>query len=145
LPADRAASSGLVLIDTGFGRRDIAHARQRLSGFFLFLNRPRLEDERTAIRQIEQRGFRAADVRHIVLTHFDFDHAGGIDDFPQAEVHVLGRELQAATHRRGFVARNRYRPAQWDDGVRWQPYLPDSEPWMGFGCVRDLHGLPPKS
>jgi glyoxylase-like metal-dependent hydrolase (beta-lactamase superfamily II) len=23
-------------------------------------------------------------VRHIVLTHLDFDHAGGLEDFPEA-------------------------------------------------------------
>ena len=137
-------NSGLVLVDTGFGRRDIDHTRQRLSDFFLFLNRPRLEEEHTAIHQIESLGFKAADVRHIVLTHLDFDHAGGIEDFPHAEVHVLDRELRAANHRRGFVARNRYRPAQWDDNVRWQEYSADGERWMDFDCVRELRGLPPE-
>jgi glyoxylase-like metal-dependent hydrolase (beta-lactamase superfamily II) len=31
-----------------------------------------------------------------VLTHLDFDHAGGIEDFPDATVHVVGAELDAA-------------------------------------------------
>ena len=33
-------------------------------------------------------GFRREDVRHILVTHLDFDHAGGLPDFPDAVVHV---------------------------------------------------------
>ncbi len=31
-------------------------------------------------------------MRHIVLTHLDVDHAGGLPDFPDARVHVFARE-----------------------------------------------------
>jgi glyoxylase-like metal-dependent hydrolase (beta-lactamase superfamily II) len=138
-------SAGLVLVDTGFGVGDVRRARERLSRFFLFANRPQLHDEHTALRQIEALGLKAADVRHIVLTHLDFDHAGGIEDFPHATVHVLAQELTAATSgRRGFIARNRYRPQQWDDGVVWQRHSFGGERWMGFDCVRDMPGLPPE-
>jgi glyoxylase-like metal-dependent hydrolase (beta-lactamase superfamily II) len=36
--------------------------------------------------QVQRLGFDPRDVRHIVLTHLDFDHAGGLDDFPHATV-----------------------------------------------------------
>src|SRR3546814_15732883 len=36
------------------------------------------------------------DVRHIIITHLDFDHAGGIEDFPAAAVHLTGREKVVA-------------------------------------------------
>jgi glyoxylase-like metal-dependent hydrolase (beta-lactamase superfamily II) len=75
-------SAGLVLVDTGLGLRDVAQPRTRLSGFFLALLAPDLREEMTAARQVEQLGFRREDVRHIVLTHLDFDHAGGLDDSP---------------------------------------------------------------
>ena len=98
--------SGLVLVDTGFGLGDVYRARQRLSRFFMLTNRIQLDDEQTALRQVEKLGFGALDVRHIVLTHLDFDHAGGIEDFPHATVHVLHSEWTAAnTGRRGFIAR----------------------------------------
>ncbi|MFD0510570.1 MBL fold metallo-hydrolase [Streptomyces aureus] len=29
-------------------------------------------------------GYAVDDVRHIVLTHLDLDHAGGLPDFPRA-------------------------------------------------------------
>ena len=82
----------LVLIDTGFGLRDVAEPRQRLSRFFLHLNKPEFREDMTAVRQIETLGFSARDVRHILLTHLDFDHAGGLDDFPAATVHMLIQE-----------------------------------------------------
>ncbi len=136
---------GLVLVDTGLGLRDVQAPRERLSGVFRVLNRVRLYDKETAVRQIEALGFRAADVRHIVLTHLDFDHAGGIEDFPHAAVHVLGTELDAARHhRRGLIARGRYRPQQWDGAVDWRTYDAGGEPWFGFASVRALQGLPPE-
>jgi hypothetical protein len=87
---------GLVLVDTGFGLRDVANPRSRLSGFFLALLSPDFREEMTAVRQVKALGYRASDVRHIVLTHLDFDHAGGLDDFPEARVHLLAREHESA-------------------------------------------------
>ena len=69
----------------------------------------RLREEETAVRQIEALGFSPSDVRHIVITHLDFDHAGGLEDFPNATVHLMDAEFSAATGpRRGFVPRSRY-------------------------------------
>jgi glyoxylase-like metal-dependent hydrolase (beta-lactamase superfamily II) len=134
--------AGLVLVDTGFGLGDVRNPA-RLNTFFRIANRVRLREEDTARRQIEALGFAAADVRHIVLTHLDFDHAGGIEDFPQATVHVLDLEHLAATKREGALDRGRYRPAQWEGSVAWQTYSVDGERWFGFRCVRGLVGLPP--
>lgn len=136
---------GLVLVDTGFGLGDIRHPVPRLSRTFIGLNRPQFVEDHTAIRQIERLGFHASDVRHIVLTHLDFDHAGGIEDFPEATVHVFATELRAARARRGGkTGALRYRPMQWDDNVRFQTYETQGEPWYGFPSVRDLAGLPPE-
>jgi glyoxylase-like metal-dependent hydrolase (beta-lactamase superfamily II) len=137
---------GLVLVDTGIGLRDVRQPNGRLSAFFRYANRIQLREGETALRQVEALGFRAGDVRHIVLTHLDFDHAGGIEDFPGATVHVLADELAAARgERTGFIARNRYSPPQWDEGVRWREYrAPEGEPWFGFESVRGLDGLPPE-
>jgi glyoxylase-like metal-dependent hydrolase (beta-lactamase superfamily II) len=133
---------GLVLVDTGLGTADVREP-QRLSPFFRALMRPRLDFEETALAQIERLGFTARDVRHIVLTHLDFDHAGGLGDFPEATVHVLAAELAAARRPDSPVARGRYRPAQWSAVSRWQTYQPGGEPWFGFAAVRALAGLPP--
>lgn len=134
---------GLVLVDTGFGMRDVAQP-QRLNPLFRIANRVRLREPDTALRQIEKLGFSAADVRHIVLTHLDFDHAGGIEDFPDATVHVFGAELDTARSQSSWLDRQRHRPMQWDRAIDWQVYTPEGERWFGFSCVRELVGMPPE-
>lgn len=139
--------TGLVLVDTGFGTRDIAHPHRRLSQFFLKINNIQLRPEETALSQVKALGFAPKDVRHIVITHLDFDHAGGLADFPHAAVHLTAREREVADERRGgaFVGRKRYRPQQWDEVEDWRLYpFGGGEPWFGFEAVRDLHGLPPE-
>ena len=139
--------AGLVLIDTGYGTQDVTRPRERLSNFFRALNRPQLRPDETAVAQVRRLGFEPADVRHIVVTHLDFDHAGGIEDFPNARIHVTAREKEVADQRRGgaFVSRKRYRPQQWDEAMNWSLYpLGGGERWFGFDAVRDLEGLPPE-
>lgn len=133
---------GLILVDSGFGLNDVREPRPRLAELFIDTLRPSLLESETALRQIEAMGYRAEDVRHIILTHLDFDHAGGIDDFPEAKVHLLAAEFQAATHVRSLLDIARYRPAQWGDLDRWVKYSPDGESWFGLECVRELEGLP---
>ena len=141
---------GLILVDTGYGLRDVEHPHRRPNPRItlpmrLMLN-IRLREEETAKRQVERLGFRPEDVRHILLTHLDFDHAGGLEDFPHAKVHVMNAEFDAATGpKRGFVPRNRYRPSQYDEVKDWRLYPgPEGEPWFGFDAVRALEGLPPE-
>jgi glyoxylase-like metal-dependent hydrolase (beta-lactamase superfamily II) len=144
-PAD-----GLVLVDTGFGLRDTMRPTPRLPGWNLALLRPRMNPERTAIRRLKTLGFAPSDVRHIVLTHLDFDHAGGLVDFPHATVHLTAAEAEAATNRRSFLDRTRWRPAQWGDTGRWEPVETrlgrrgGGETFFGLRNVREMQGLPPE-
>lgn len=137
--------SGLVLVDTGYGLKDVHSPQRRLPGLWRSLLNIKLNEEDTAARQIERAGFRTSDVRHIVMTHLDFDHAGGIEDFPQARVHLLAAELEAArAPKKSFVAQQRYRMRQWSSDVSWRTYAPEGEPWFGFDAVRQIEGLPPE-
>ncbi|MFN3945996.1 MAG: MBL fold metallo-hydrolase [Allosphingosinicella sp.] len=139
---------GLVLVDTGYGLKDVRDPHggdPRITRTMRNLLNIKLREEDTAVRQIEALGHRPSDVRHILLTHLDFDHAGGLEDFPQATVHVMDAEFSAATGpRRGFVPRNRYRPRQFDEVREWRRYAGSGERWFGFDSVRDLDGLPPE-
>jgi glyoxylase-like metal-dependent hydrolase (beta-lactamase superfamily II) len=140
------AGNELVLVDTGYGLGDVhSSPKRRLSHIWPAVLNIDLREEDTAIRQVEKLGFSARDVRHIVLTHLDFDHAGGLEDFPEAVVHLLGTEKAAAFEpRRSFVGNQRYRPLQWDGVRNWRTYAPEGERWFGFDAVHELEGLPPE-
>ena len=62
---------GLVLVDTGFGMKDVRHPHARISPFFIWLDNIQFDPELTAMSQIERLGFSTWDVRHIVMTHLD--------------------------------------------------------------------------
>ena len=136
---------GLVLVDTGFGTRDVDHPHRRLSEFFIRLNNIQLRQEETAVAQVRRLGFDPVDVRHILVSHLDFDHAGGLEDFPHAAVHLLAREKEVADQQAGgaFVGTRRYCPDQWDGVEDWRLYAAvEGEKWFGFDAVRNLDGLP---
>ena len=138
-PAD-----GVVLVDTGLGAADLATPRERLGREFVAITRPRLDASETALAQLARLGFSARDVRHVVVTHLDLDHAGGLGDFPDAAVHVSDAEHAAAMTRPSAGERQRYRPAHWAHGPKWQIHRAGGERWHGFDGVRALDGLPPE-
>ncbi|MBC7794611.1 MAG: MBL fold metallo-hydrolase [Clostridia bacterium] len=134
---------GLIVVDTGFGSKDCAQ-HERLPLSMRAFMRMRLDPAETLIRQLPRFGYIASDVRHIILTHLDFDHAGGIADFPNATVHVSNVELEVARRQDTTKLRTRYRPSQWNHQVRWQTFGSEGEPWYGFDSVRNVPGLPPE-
>ena len=136
---------GLVLVDTGYGLQDVWYPHPAARALWPAVLNVDYRERETALMQVTALGFSARDVRHIVLTHLDFDHAGGIEDFPEARVHVMETERDAAERkRRGFVASQRYRPLQWDEVRDWRTYAAGGERWFGFEAVRALDGLPPE-
>ena len=132
------SSAGLVLIDTGLGLRDVREGSARIGRTFSTVGRPRLLESECAIRQIEELGYSPTDVQHILVTHLDLDHAGGLSDFPHARVHVYGAEYRVATGQ----AQPRYVPAQFSENEDWRLYDDLGEAWFGFETVRALDGLP---
>lgn len=131
-------AEGLVLVDTGFGTEDVRNPGQ-LGRVTNALLRPRVRDADTAISQIRELGFDPHDVRHIITTHLDLDHTGGLPDFPDAEVHLLGIELQAGLHP-SWSDRLRYLAAHWAHGPHWVQHAAGGEQWLGFDSVRILPG-----
>lgn len=134
--------NGLVLIDTGFGSKDCGDPARRL-GPSRHIIRPVLNREEAAVNQVERLGFRRDDVRHIVITHFDGDHIGGISDFPEAQIHVTAAEalggLRAPSRREKF----RFRAVQWAHGPKIVEHTPDGENWRGFAAAKELDEVSP--
>ena len=138
-------SSGLILIDTGLGMQDLINPVPRFGREFSYgYARPKRDTALAAISQVRKMGFDPKDVRHIVLTHLDLDHVGGLVDFPNAIVHAHTAEHRVATTRPNRLARMRYRPAMFAHNPKFRLYEDLGEPWFGFEAVRELHGLPPE-
>jgi glyoxylase-like metal-dependent hydrolase (beta-lactamase superfamily II) len=57
----------------------------------------------------------------------DPDHAGGLADFPQAQVHVSEEE-----HTHALSGHWRYVPAQFANGPNWKAYPPSTRSWYGL-------------
>jgi glyoxylase-like metal-dependent hydrolase (beta-lactamase superfamily II) len=133
--------SQLILVDTGMGadllktKLSSVLARKALGIKF--------SESDSARFQIEKLGFSIRDVRHIILTHLDYDHAGGALDFPWAQVHVHADEfnfyLESAHHRRW---RYRLIPRAWRSQIKFQTYGKFGDTWNGFRALRTLEGIP---
>jgi len=130
---------GLILVDTGFGTRDVA-GQTAIARPFRALCAPVMSDAEPAIAQLRARGFDARDVRHLVVTHLDLDHAGGMPDFPDAKVHLHAREHAAAIAPKGKEKR-RYMRSHFAHGPKWELYSEDGETWRGLPAIAKLRGV----
>lgn len=136
--------SALVLIETGMGTPAVSRPAEWLGGRFVRKVGVRTTEQETAAYHVRRLGYAIEDVRHIVLTHLDLDHAGGLVDFPHATVHVYAEELRALEAPRDERERARYRSVQFAHGPHWQRHAATGHSWFGFEAVRDLPGLPPE-
>ena len=124
----------LVLVDTGYGLKDIEQPKTRLGGLFLKLTRPKLDRQETAFEQIKQLGYSPADVTDILPTHLDLDHIGGAPDFPNATIHAYAKELDYALKPK-FKDRLRFRKAQLQDVAKWQSHREINAEWFGLDAI----------
>jgi glyoxylase-like metal-dependent hydrolase (beta-lactamase superfamily II) len=135
-------NDGLALVDTGIGMDDIAQSR-RLGRKWVRQTAPRLDPAETAVQQVKALGYAPDDVRHLLLTHLDRDHAGGIPDFPRAKVHLHRSEYEIAVAREIAAPSGRYVVDQWKHGPNWTFYAEGGEDWFGFKGVRALGNREP--
>lgn len=119
---------GLVLVDTGLGLADHADPAARM-GPSRHALRPVMNPTTAAVLQLQALGFAPGDVSDVVLTHLDFDHIGGLSDFPDATVHTTADEHAAAVTSPDALDRRRYRPAQWAHGPAWQLHVGPGDMW----------------
>lgn len=119
--------NSLALIDTGIGLGDVRDPLGRIGEPVISLAGFQFHESDTAIRRIETLGLSPSGVRHIVLTHADPDHAGGLADFPQAAVHISQAELDALRS-----GNPRYRSTQFAHEPRWMPHSAPDRDWFGL-------------
>lgn len=134
-------SVGLVLVDTGIAADNATAARRRISPAFRIIDRVRVVPAEAAINQVRRLGHDPADVKHIVMTHLDFDHVGGLADFPRATVHLSGAEASAARQPATAKERARYRTVNAIDQANWHPYRTLPAEFFGLQATY-LAGIP---
>jgi glyoxylase-like metal-dependent hydrolase (beta-lactamase superfamily II) len=86
---------GLLLIDTGLG----PEIDQQFDENMPWLLKPLMDYEKGADAHtaLSQAGVDPRSVKHILLTHLHWDHAGGLESFPEAEVWFPEAGLSEAT------------------------------------------------
>ena len=126
-------SQGLVLVDSGFGTRDYSNPSRKMSFFLNWMGTPR-EMRETAVYQVQSLGFEPEDVKHIIQTHLHIDHAGGLSDFPWADVHVHENEYNAIQNPKGFME-FAYIQYHWDHKPHWIRHQESTTSWFGLDAI----------
>ena len=116
------------------GIQDVTSPNKRLGIPFQIFGRPKLNLKETAKSQIEALGYTADDVRHIVVTHMDLDHGGGIEDFPLASIHTHEKEWEEVQKKSKHLSRERYRNINTNWNVT--THKEEGDRWYGFDLVR---------
>lgn len=114
-------AQGLVLIDTGFRYEHIPD-EMKMNIAWSPLMRIRT--------QIEKLGYSPEAVRHVLLSHLHFDHAGQMMDFPHAVFHMRKSEWEDALP----PSRSDYFEEDYRDAASFRfEYIPEGEDCDIFG------------
>lgn len=123
-----------ILVDTGFGPQMVEVSR-----------RPDHQGARVAsddlvVNQLARLGVRPDNIRHLIATHFDGDHAGCLTAFPDAEVVVQRRHYEAAKAGHARFASTR---DQWGDPrLRYRLVDGDTELVRGVELIETSGHVP---
>ena len=131
-------NQGPVLVDTGFGTQDYLHPGKRMN-FFLKMMRSERDVNETALYQLQRFGYKREDVKHIIQTHLHLDHAGGLPDFPNAQVHLYKPEHDHILSHRSWE----YIPDHWKHNPHWVLHELANDKWFEFEAIK-LEGFEPE-
>ncbi|MCL6444748.1 MAG: N-acyl homoserine lactonase family protein [Alicyclobacillus sp.] len=103
---------GLIVVDTGETAKTAdPDYFPRWHPYFRFGVRVDVKPEEEIGPQLKALGLSPDDVRWVILTHLNTDHAGGLHHFPKAEMLVSPLEYQTAIGFRGVL--RGYLPHRW--------------------------------
>jgi len=126
---------GPVLVDTGLGLHD-HESPSRLVRFFRLDMGIQFAPEETAVRQVVGRGINTKDIQHIIITHLHFDHAGGLPDFPWAQIHLHQKEYEAHLNPKTWIERFAYDHKDFQHKPNWVKYEKITDKWFDFDAIR---------
>jgi N-acyl homoserine lactone hydrolase len=111
-------SDGNVLFDTG-GHPSLVHDPRARLGAAADAFEILMDDGDDVVSKLAEVGLRPSDIGHVAQSHLHYDHAGGIEFFPDATFYVQRRELEFA-HWPPVYQREIYIRADFDHAVRWK-------------------------
>ncbi len=122
-------TDALVLFDTGVSPRAVPG---------LLRNDPlaRFTDEDLLVHRLDALGLQTGDVDIVVLSHLHYDHAGGAEFFPRAELVVQADEYTCAHRPPAFLASFYYRKNFDLPQARWRLLDGDTELAPGVTVLR---------
>src|SRR5690606_5583824 len=85
----------LVLIDAGIGLHEVRSPETTLGHQLITQMGLQLDENITAIKQIQKLGFKPDQVTDCICSHLDPDHIGGLRDFENLTIHVSEEEYAA--------------------------------------------------
>ena len=135
---------GWILFDTGYAPRFIEATRSFPASIYRHLVPVEISAESTVVRQLARFGLTAADVRHVILSHFHADHVAGLHDFPEAQIICARNAYDHFRQLRGIRALikayvSELVPTDLPDRAHWITDFADA-PVPGLGATHDLFG-----
>lgn len=97
------ADHGPILIDAPFGPEGPSNAGEFL-GALMRKSGVVFKDEWAIVPRIEQLGFRASEINHVLMTHLHFDHTGGMKSVAHARFYIDRDEWMTASGSDGLEA-----------------------------------------
>jgi glyoxylase-like metal-dependent hydrolase (beta-lactamase superfamily II) len=135
-------TEGTVLFDTGYHTRFQEATRRLPFRMYRLLTPLRMAPAENAGAQVEARGIPASEVRHVILSHFDPDHIGGLRDFPAARIVASAEAWRAVAGKTGLSAfQARLLPDLLPEDIDWRLTLVrafDGPPIGPFAASHDL-------
>lgn len=119
----------LILFDTGLSPRAVP-------GLLRTDPLARFTDEDLLVHRLDALGLEATDIDVVVLSHLHYDHAGGAELLPAAELVAQRDEYAAAHHTPPFLSSFYYRKNYDLPGRRWRLLDGDSELLPGVTALR---------
>jgi N-acyl homoserine lactone hydrolase len=135
----RHPDGNVIVYDTGFNQNINRDPNGYLGFFASVIGRFAMADGQALAAQMRKAGIDPARVTQVVLSHLHFDHAGGIEDFPGAEVVVSYSERSRAQQASGALSF--FNSSDFDSVERWREIDFDgATPYATFAGNIDLLG-----